>query len=277
MRATISAVAIVSFLAVLLAFAITPVVAQMSTDPAMEKPGTTEMHKGKTAGEPEKEFSGEAKSGTSREEKARDEMKARMKGEEKAKVESEPKAKASSEAESKMKEKAEAEKEVGKKPEARTFKERDPGIKERKEMGAKREGAEKADVSRQAKTQEAQVKAGEAVVVRVDRPDNCLRIRSEASASADVIGCASSGEKLRLTGVFSRDGRWAQLDNNGWVFFDQLQTDVRPESTASEGSWERPAAKGDGKPGKRPQRGMPHYFHGDFCPGWYPGYSWYGY
>lgn len=69
---------------------------------------------------------------------------------------------------------------------------------------------------------------GEAVVVRVDQPDNCLRIRRGPSTAYEQIGCAAFGKKLRLTGVFSNDNRWAQLDNNGWVFAGQIMTNVKP-------------------------------------------------
>jgi len=72
---------------------------------------------------------------------------------------------------------------------------------------------------------------GEGVVVRVDQPENCLRIRSGPSTAYSLIGCAKMGEKLRLTGVFSGDGRWAQLDNNGWVYVSQIATDLKPPRT----------------------------------------------
>jgi hypothetical protein len=74
----------------------------------------------------------------------------------------------------------------------------------------------------------ARVAGGEAVVVRVDRPDNCLRIRSGPSMSYNLIGCAVMGQTLVLTGAFSTDGRWAQLDNNGWVTFRQIRTSLKP-------------------------------------------------
>ncbi|HTY26134.1 MAG TPA: SH3 domain-containing protein, partial [Desulfomonilaceae bacterium] len=93
-----------------------------------------------------------------------------------------------------------------------------------------------------------------AVVARVDRPDNCLRIRSGPSMSDNVIGCAAMGQTLNLTGAFSKDGRWAQLDNNGWVYFHQLRTDLMPPKHArsmtsgrrSSRSWERAAGAGSG-------------------------------
>jgi hypothetical protein len=69
---------------------------------------------------------------------------------------------------------------------------------------------------------------GEGVVISVDRPENCLRIRRGPSPSYEIIGCVGFGEKLRLTGVFSSDNRWAQLDNNGWVLLSQIRTDLKP-------------------------------------------------
>jgi hypothetical protein len=69
---------------------------------------------------------------------------------------------------------------------------------------------------------------GVGVVISVDRPENCLRVRRGPSTSYDIIGCAGFGDKLNLTGVFSSDNRWAQLDNNGWVVLSQIKTDLRP-------------------------------------------------
>jgi len=68
----------------------------------------------------------------------------------------------------------------------------------------------------------------EAIVIGVDQPDNCLRIRRGPSLNYEQIGCAGLGEKLNLSRVFSSDNRWAQLDNNGWVFACQIRTDFRP-------------------------------------------------
>jgi uncharacterized protein YraI len=95
-------------------------------------------------------------------------------------------------------------------------------------------------------------KGGEGVVVSVDQPENCLRIRGGPGSNFPMIGCATRGQKLQLTGVFSSDGRWAQLQNKGWVYLSQIQTDlVPPRSVASsrrpprgyssEGPWRGPA------------------------------------
>ena len=88
------------------------------------------------------------------------------------------------------------------------------------------------------------VAGGQAVVARVDRPDNCLRIRSGPSGSDKMIRCAATGTQLKLTGVFSRDGRWAQLDDNGWVFFSQLKTSVKPPASVASHSWKGQAGSG---------------------------------
>jgi hypothetical protein len=87
---------------------------------------------------------------------------------------------------------------------------------------------------------------GQGIVAGTDRPDNCLRIRRGPSMSYDVIGCANEGTTLNLTGVFSNDGRWAQLDNNGWVFVRQIKTDVKPPRSVAKrsGSWEQAAGAG---------------------------------
>ncbi|MEW6533921.1 MAG: hypothetical protein AB1473_24045 [Thermodesulfobacteriota bacterium] len=127
----------------------------------------------------------------------------------------------------------------------------------------------------------ARVAGGEAVVVRVDRPDNCLRIRSGPSMSHNMIGCAVMGQALVLTGVFSTDGRWAQLDNNGWVTFRQVRTALKPpkrtvkrvrtsESDFDE-PWERPAGAGaSATVSSEP------YYDTDYVSYGVPYYSYYG-
>jgi len=72
----------------------------------------------------------------------------------------------------------------------------------------------------------------EAIVIGVDQPDNCLRIRRGPSSNYEQIGCARLGEKLNLSRVYSSDNRWAQLENNGWVFACQIKTDFRPPGPA---------------------------------------------
>ncbi len=118
----------------------------------------------------------------------------------------------------------------------------------------------------------------EALVARVDRPDNCLRLRSAPSRSGNVIGCAKMGDKLFLTGVFSGDGRWAQLNNNSWVYYDQIKTSLkpkkqmraasRPRSSEEFDTWEYPAGSY--------YSADPYYDSGygyyDYWPGYYGGY-----
>ena len=72
---------------------------------------------------------------------------------------------------------------------------------------------------------------GIATVIRVDQPDNCLRIRSGPGNSYDVIGCANMGDQLQITGVWASND-WAQLADNSWVYGPQIQTDLRPPRTA---------------------------------------------
>ena len=72
---------------------------------------------------------------------------------------------------------------------------------------------------------------GVATVVGVDQPDNCLRIRSGPGNSYDVVGCANLGDQLNITGVWTSND-WAQLVDNGWVYGEEIQTDLRPPATA---------------------------------------------
>lgn len=73
----------------------------------------------------------------------------------------------------------------------------------------------------------------EAVVVGVDYPEGCLRIRSGPSTSAAIIGCASLGETLALTGLWS--GVWAQIVGPipGWVYGPQIDSGYEPPVTTS--------------------------------------------
>jgi hypothetical protein len=76
-----------------------------------------------------------------------------------------------------------------------------------------------------------QLQGGVGTVIRVDQPDNCLRIRSGPGNSYDVIGCAPMGAELNLTGAWSSN-EWAQLAGKGWVYGPQIETDLRPPRTA---------------------------------------------
>jgi hypothetical protein len=79
--------------------------------------------------------------------------------------------------------------------------------------------------------QTPQPEGGVATVVGVDQPDNCLRIRSGPGSQYDVIGCANMGDQLKITGVWTSND-WAQLADNGWVYGEQISTDLRPPRTA---------------------------------------------
>ncbi len=123
-----------------------------------------------------------------------------------------------------------------------------------------------------------QPKGGEATVARVDRSGNCLHVYSDPSPSSKEIACMAKGEKIHLTGMFSKDRRWAQLDNHGWALFRDLKTDVKAPRVSEMGrSWGRSAGTGQGAPGT----GQHHYRGARYCyPGYYypyyPGYyGWY--
>ncbi len=72
-----------------------------------------------------------------------------------------------------------------------------------------------------------------AVVVGVDNPEGCLRIRTGPSTSAPIIGCAELGSRLRLTGVWS--DRWAEIARpiRGWVYGPQIQGPAVPAFVAN--------------------------------------------
>jgi hypothetical protein len=98
-------------------------------------------------------------------------------------------------------------------------------------------------------SESAHAKGGVATVARVERYGKCLHVFRDPSAYSREIGCMSRGEKTHLTGVFSKNRRWAQLDNHGWVLFGDLKTDVKPpRRVAMKRSWCRPAAAGNRAP-----------------------------
>jgi len=122
----------------------------------------------------------------------------------------------------------------------------------------------------------------EALVARVDRPDNCLRVRSAPSSSGNVISCAKMGDKLFLTGVFSDDGRWAQLNNNGWVYYSQIQTSLKPKKHMRSARrsmpsdeyfdvWEVPAGSYYGEPDTYYEG--PYSYDYGYSPGYYGGWG----
>ena len=66
-----------------------------------------------------------------------------------------------------------------------------------------------------------------AVVVSIDRPENCLRVRSGPGTGYAIVGCAQMGERVRLTGAWSRNN-WAEIDlpARGWVTGSQIRPTV---------------------------------------------------
>jgi hypothetical protein len=66
-----------------------------------------------------------------------------------------------------------------------------------------------------------------AVVISVDRPEMCLRIRKGPGTSYGLVGCAQKGDRLRLTGLGS-ENNWAEIDRPviGWVSLPQISTNV---------------------------------------------------
>ncbi|MGO9119588.1 MAG: hypothetical protein ACLQPD_18510 [Desulfomonilaceae bacterium] len=129
----------------------------------------------------------------------------------------------------------------------------------------------------------AQPKPGEATVARVERSGNCLHVYTDPSISSHEIACLLKGERIHLTGMFSKDRRWAQLDNHGWVLFRDLKTDVKAPRAAMARSWGRSAGTGQGTPStvRHQYRGArycyPGYYYSYYYPGYYGGYwgSWY--
>jgi hypothetical protein len=65
------------------------------------------------------------------------------------------------------------------------------------------------------------------VVIAVDKPDNCLRLRQSPSSQSSLLGCAQMNEKLPLTGQWSQDGKWLQTTKNAWVYAPQVKTDLK--------------------------------------------------
>ncbi|MGO9119587.1 MAG: hypothetical protein ACLQPD_18505 [Desulfomonilaceae bacterium] len=93
----------------------------------------------------------------------------------------------------------------------------------------------------------SRTKPGEATIARVDRSGNCLHVYTDPSVSSKEIACRLKGETIHLSGLFTKDRRWAQLDNKGWVLYRNLKTHVKVRRTAASNmSWGLPAAMGKG-------------------------------
>lgn len=70
--------------------------------------------------------------------------------------------------------------------------------------------------------------AGEGIVIGIDLPENCLRLREGPTTASRQVGCANMGDRLPLSGQFSRDNRWAQLTDTSWAFVCQIKTNLKP-------------------------------------------------
>ena len=89
---------------------------------------------------------------------------------------------------------------------------------------------------------------GEGVVISVDRPEMCLRIRSGPGLGFDKVGCAEMASKLELTGAWSSNN-WAQVEApvKGWVLASQINSDIAPIPTMvtsrsrRSSDWDEPA------------------------------------
>lgn len=77
-----------------------------------------------------------------------------------------------------------------------------------------------------------QAVGGLATILSVDRPENCLRVRSGPSTSFPVVECARMGDKLLVTGFWS-DSNWALLQSQGWVYGPQINSASKPVRSVS--------------------------------------------
>jgi hypothetical protein len=136
-------------------------------------------------------------------------------------------------------------------------------------------------------------KGGQATVVAVDQPDQCLIVRKGPDASHDKADCVPMGRQLQLSGIWS-ENNFARLDNGGWVDASKISTDLMtctlpPLAAAPEAVVPPPAT--EPYPQYSPPSGgqsytyAPSYNYGDygvpsyfgpygafgFYPGWFPG------
>jgi len=77
---------------------------------------------------------------------------------------------------------------------------------------------------------------GEARVVSVDRPENCLRIRSGPGSDYAVVGCLEKGAVLQLTGNRTTTN-WAEIAKpmKGWVWGPQVSQGKAVRGSAGPG------------------------------------------
>jgi uncharacterized protein YraI len=81
--------------------------------------------------------------------------------------------------------------------------------------------------------------AAEASVIRVDNPDQCLRVRSGPGVNYDKIGCLPMGAKVKTAGPAQNS--WAKITSpmEGWVSAGQIQgPGVFPAKAAGSGAKE---------------------------------------
>ena len=80
---------------------------------------------------------------------------------------------------------------------------------------------------------------GKASVIKVDSPDQCLRVRSGPGGNHDKIGCLPMGAKVKIAGPAQNS--WAKITSpmEGWVSARQIQgPGVFPAKAASSGARE---------------------------------------
>ncbi len=86
----------------------------------------------------------------------------------------------------------------------------------------------------------------EALVIGVDNPEQCLRVRNGPGTNYEKIGCLPKGGKLKLTGTVQKE--WVQIVEPmaGWVTAQQIQAPgLFPAKAATSGATRRgsPEAK----------------------------------
>jgi hypothetical protein len=66
---------------------------------------------------------------------------------------------------------------------------------------------------------------GKGTVIAVDKPDNCLRVRTGPGNTFERITCLAKDTSIELTGIWS-ENNWAEIDSpvKGWVYGDQISS-----------------------------------------------------
>ncbi len=115
---------------------------------------------------------------------------------------------------------------------------------------------------------------GAAAITAVDRPENCLRIRSGPAGSFPVVECAGISAKLALSGFWS-DNNWALLQGKGWVYGAQINAPSKPVSSASVVpgmTRSRPSTSGGDV---YVREFVPSYYYGPYWSYWPGSFYWY--